>query len=268
MNVPRGFVLLASLALLSTLALAMVARGDTIQGENVRISFNGQIRPVSLPRARPAPVSLHVAGSVEPTAGARPAGLERVTIRVNRNAHFTTRGLPRCSPKRLEARTSAEALRVCGKALLGRGEFESHIDIPDQAPFPSHGQVLAFNATRSGNAPAVALHIYGRRPAPTTNVLSTSITRSAAGDANFGPELAIVMPEIGDDWGYVTGFDLTLHRRYRYQGRRLSLVTATCPAPAGLDVVPFRAARGTFELADGQLLTHTVSGNCRATNRP
>jgi hypothetical protein len=73
------------------------------------------------------------------------------------------------------------------------------------------------------------------------------------------------MPKIDDEWGYVTGFDLTMHRRYRYRGRELSLVTAFCPAPPDVHRVPFMAARGTFDLADGQTITRTVSGTCTAT---
>ncbi len=73
------------------------------------------------------------------------------------------------------------------------------------------------------------------------------------------------MPRIGDDWGYVSGFGLTLHRRYRYKGSERSVVSATCPAPVDLREVPFKAARGSFELADGQLLSRTLGGSCRAT---
>jgi hypothetical protein len=254
---------IAAFGVLGALIGAVVARADTVAGDNVRIEFRGWIAPRKLPRGDPSAVSLHVAGRVRPIGGQRPTALERVTIQVNRHAVFTTRGLPRCPPRRLRAATTAGAMAACGSALIGTGRFRSHIDLPEQAPFPAIGQVLAFNSTLHGRR-AVALHVFGRNPVPTANVLVASLTGSAPGSGQFGTKLTIVMPRIGDEWGYVTGFDLTLHRRYRYSGREISVISASCPAPAGFDRVPFKAARGTFELAGGQTLTRTLSETCRA----
>jgi hypothetical protein len=61
----------------------------------------------------------------------------------------------------------------------------------------------------------------------------------------------------------VNGFDLTLKRRYRYQGRAMSVISASCPAPAGIREAPFKAARGIYELADGSSLTRTFSDSCK-----
>jgi hypothetical protein len=250
---------------LVALSLLAIARADTVAGENVRVSFQGRIRPATLPRSEPAPVSLHVTGTVQPLEGERPTALESLTIQVNRHAHFTTRGLPSCPLRRIYGTSTREALAACGDALLGAGHFTSHIDIPEQSPFPANGHVLAFNTTRKGH-PAIAIHVFGRTPAAISNVLAGALVRSGPGSGSLGPRLTIEMPKIGDDWGYVTGFDLTLHRRYRYRGHELSLITASCPAPPDLDRVPFKAARGTFDLADGKTITRTVTGDCRATD--
>jgi hypothetical protein len=255
----------AVLIALATPALLAVARADTVEGDNVRISFEGQIRPAALPRAEPAPVALRVAGTVRPLNAQRPAALERLTIQVNRHAIFTTRGLPSCPMRRLLGTSTRQALDSCGEALLGYGSVNSHIDIPDQAPFPASGRLLAFKTTERGR-PAIAIHVFGRSPAPIATVLSATYSRSGPATGSFGPELSVEMPKIGDDWGYVTGFNLVLHRRYRFRGRAMSVVRASCPAPADLRTVPFKAARGIFELADGQTLTRTLSGTCKATN--
>jgi hypothetical protein len=61
-------------------------------------------------------------------------------------------------------------------------------------------------------------------------------------------------------------FSLTFHRRYRDHGKARSVVSATCPAPPDLGHVPFKAARATFELADGEILTRTLAGSCRVAN--
>jgi hypothetical protein len=253
----KRILLLAGVAALGLLG---VAQGDIVSGGNVRVSFRGWISPETLPRSGAAPIALHVAGTVTPLDGQRPAALERVTVEINRHAFATTRGLPTCPWPKLRSTTSARALEICRDALIGTGHFSSHIDIPEQAPFPAEGRLLAFNTRRNGK-PAVAAHVYGKDPVPTSEVLPMTFARH--GQGNFGPLVSIEMPNIGNEWGYVTGFDLTLERSYRYRGRPMSVISATCPAPADVREVPFKAARGTFELAGGSTLTRTVNGTCR-----
>jgi hypothetical protein len=254
----RRAALLIGIALL---LLIGVAQADVISGGNVRVSFRGWISPETLPRSEAAPITLHVAGRISPVAGRRPEALEQVTIEVNRHAVATTRGLPVCPWDRLVSENSRRALAICGDSLIGTGHFSSHIDIPEQAPFPAEGRMLAFKSERNGR-PALAAHIFGLNPVPTSEVLPMTFRRR--GEGNFGPIVTVKMPDIGNEWGYVNGFDLTLKRRYRYRGRMLSVISATCPAPDGLDEVPFRAARGVFELADGSTFTRVVDGSCKA----
>ena len=149
---------------------------------------------------------------------------------------------------------------MCGKALVGSGHFSAHIDIPDQSPFPAAGRALLFNGMVHGR-PVLFGHVYGPRPVQTTEVMAFVVGRSR--QADFGVTLTATMPEVGDDWGYVTGFDLAMGRTYRYQGRRISLLTANCPAPAGFSQAPFKLARGTFYLADGGVRSRVLGSTCR-----
>lgn len=242
------------------LGLLGVAQAEVVSGGNVRVSFRGWISPEALPRSEAAPITLHVAGTVEPIGGQQPASLERVTVEINRHGVVTTRGLPTCPWGRLKAVRSARAMAICRDALIGTGHFTSHIDIPEQAPFPAVGRVLVFNSKRNGR-PAVAAHVFGRDPVPTSEVLPMTFSRR--GQGSFGPVVTVEMPKIGNEWGYVSGFDLTLKRRYRYRGRTMSVISASCPAPAGIREAPFKAARGIYELADGSTLTRTLSGSCQ-----
>ncbi len=181
---------LAAVALLCLAALASMlalARADTVSGDEVRIDFRGSILPKALPRSAPAPVSLHVDGKVEPLGPESPASLKRLRVQVNRHAVFDTHGLPRCPRRRLTGTNSEEALANCGDALIGSGYFTSHIDIPEQAPFPAWGRVLAFNSRKDGQQ-AVMIHVFGRRPAPISTVLSAALSGSGAASGQFGPQ--------------------------------------------------------------------------------
>jgi hypothetical protein len=239
------------------------ARAEIVTGDNIQVNFQTSISPKALPRHSEAPVSLRVDGKISPLGPGTPAGLSRVVIQVNRHASFTTRGLPRCRPKKLRGTSSRRALAVCGDALIGSGFITSHIDFPGNAPFPAKGRVLAFNSTKDGHQ-ALAVHVFGREPASISTVLSGALVPRGPSRGQYGPRVVIDIPEVEEGWGYVDGFGLTFHRRFRYRGEETSVVSATCPAPADLREVPFKAARGVFELTDGQVLTRSVGGSCRA----
>jgi hypothetical protein len=257
MTLLRGALLVAAISLLGV----ALAGAEVIGGDNVRVTFRASITPRTLPRTGSAPIALHVSAKVTPVGGRRPEALRKVTVEVNRHAVATTRGLPFCPWSRLISENSKRALAICGDSLIGTGHFSSHIDIPEQAPFPAEGRMLAFKSERNGK-PAIAVHVYGRSPVPTSEVLPMTFSRR--GEGNFGPIVTVPMPDVGNDWGYVSGFDLTLKRRYAYRGRQMSVLSANCPAPPGLDVVPFRAARGVFDLGDGSRLTRVVGATCKA----
>jgi hypothetical protein len=258
-------VRIAAAAVLCALAAVAVARAEVVSGGNVRVSFRGWISPRKLPRGESAPISLHVAGSVQPLGGRRPAALERVRVEINRHGVVSTRGLPVCPRRRLLGTTTEGALERCRGALVGTGHFTAHVEIPEGAPFPAVGRLLAFNSTLGGRSALVA-QVFGIDPVPTSQVLPIRLRRH--GESGFGATLTVAMPDVGHEWGYVTGFDMTFHRSYRYRGRVRSFLSASCPAPAGIGEAPFRAARGTYYLAGGKVLTRVVSGSCAVRSPP
>lgn len=79
----------------------------------------------------------------------------------------------------------------------------------------------------------------------------------------FDVTISATLPKVGDDWGYVTGFDFRLHRSYLYRGRRRSVVSANCPAPTGFTKAPFKLAQGAFFLADGTVRHRALAATCR-----
>jgi hypothetical protein len=120
--------------------------------------------------------------------------------------------------------------------------------------------MLVFNSALHGHR-ALLGHVYGPRPTPTTRTLPIALYKERRGQ--FGQVLAVRMPRIGRHWGYVSGIDLTLSRRYRIDGARHSFLSASCPAPSGLRTVPFTAARGTFFLA-GRTAHRSLTAHCTA----
>jgi len=253
-----------ALSILAVLCLVGAARAEVVGGGHSRVSFSGEIRPHVLPRQGEEPIAVRVAGRVEPVDDSRPPALHRFVVAFNHHAHLFTRGLPVCPRGRVASATSRRALAACGPALVGTGHFSAHIDIPEEAPFPSNGRALVFNSSLHGR-PALLAHVYGSKPVPTAEVLLLAISHSSR--PGFDVTLTATMPEVGEGWGYVTGFDFTLRRIYSFRGRRRSLVSANCPAPPGFSRVPFQLARGTFYLSDGSVRHRTLGAVCHVRRR-
>lgn len=242
---------------------AGLARAETFTGPNVAASFAGWLTPHALPRNGLAPVALHMRGALQAVGSREPPQLERVTIAINRNGKLSTAGLPVCRWRLIQTTTTAQALKACRAALVGRGSFTAHIALPSQAPFPARGRMLAFNSILGGRRVILA-HIYGTEPLPTARVLVLRFLRR--GNGTFGITMTVRLPTATVNWGYATGFRLTLRRRYTYRGRQLSFLSAGCPAPRGFPGASFTAARGIYYLADGRRISRLLHGTCTVSD--
>ncbi|HEX3172965.1 MAG TPA: hypothetical protein VHQ43_01940 [Solirubrobacterales bacterium] len=251
---------LALIALLATaLAGAGLAVGQPVQSGNLRIAFDAGFAPHALPRDHPAPVRVTFAGSIVTSDGSRPPQVRRISIALNRYGKLTTRGLPTCKQDELESTSSATALARCRSALVGSGHFRAVVAFSGQPQLPVKGRVLAFLG-RTGHGTAILVHVAASSPITATVVLVFNLTHPRKG--RFGTIASTTIPKIASDLGYVTNLSLTLGRRYDFEGRRLSFISASCAAPKGFPGALFSFARGSFLFADGRRLTSTVVRDC------
>jgi hypothetical protein len=240
------------------LALAGLATAETIQRQGLRVSFDGEMTPRELPRTGTAPIAVSVGGEIKSVDGSIPAQLRRVQIGINRHGRLDRTGLPLCRIGQIQPSTNRNALQACGDALVGEGTFSAKVLLPEQAPFPSDGQVFAFNGSWRGR-PAILAHIYGTEPAPISFTLPFLISE---GRGTFATTLSASLPDVTGDWGYVTGLEMTLRRRYSYRGANRSFVSAGCPAPAGFPGAVFPLARASFEFAGGRSISSNLVRSC------
>lgn len=250
-----GAALCAATALL---ALVAAVAAETIQEGNLRVSVKGGISPRKLPRQGTAPVAVDFSGRISTTNGSSPPQLRRIEIGINRHGRLASRGLPVCRPAEIQPSTTDDALKICGRALVGEGRFSANVLLPEQAPFPSSGKVLAFNA-RIGGRPAILAHVYGSEPVPTSHVLPFEIRRARG---TFATVLSASLPQVTSDWGYVTGLSMTLHRTYRYRGVRRTYLAAGCPAPQGFPGAVFPLVRAEFSFAGGRTIESVLTRSC------
>jgi hypothetical protein len=246
-----------SLALLA--ATAAVVRAELVASGNLFVTFDGGIRPNALPRHERAPIAVWIAGQVRTLSGEKPPSVRQVTIGLNRDGQLRTRGLPVCSRNEIELDSTAEALRACRDALVGKGHYRARTTFPEQAQTPSHGKILAFNGKEDGR-PVILGHVYGSDPVPSTGTIVFKITHPRKG--SFGTVLRGTVPETLSRWGYLKRISLELHRTYRYRGRSLSYLSAPCPAPRDLRHASFKFAFASMRFDDGRVLSSKLTRTC------
>lgn len=254
-----------ALAITVLLAFAVPILGTPAWGssiiikDGVKVSFDGRFSPRALPRDRPAPVRIELSSSISTEDGSQPPPLRSLEISLNSHGRLSTRGLPTCDSAVLQSTTTEAALNRCRTALVGHGSFGAAL-ASNQARIPANGKILAFNGRLHGK-PAIFLHLYGTTPVRATFVLTLAIEHRQKGQ--LGTVLATKIPVLAGGLGSITEVTLKIGRRYGFEGRRLSFLSASCAAPAGFTAAPFTFARGNFEFAGGPRIDPTINGECK-----
>jgi hypothetical protein len=258
----RGLLIFALAALLALAAAAVT--GAVVQKEgNLLVHFDAEFSPHSLPRQTPAPIKVTIKGAVSTTDGSHPPPLKVLEIELNRNGRLYTKGLPYCSPSRLQSTSTSEARSRCGSALVGRGSFRAEVELGTNNPVAADGEVLAFNGRIAGKA-GLLLHFFGGAPVHFTLVVPLRIGHRR--DGEFGTVLRTQIPRLANGFGSITQIDLSLARRWRFDGKPRSYLSAACSAPAGFPEVPFTFARAKFRFEGHPDLSSTLEKVCRVAS--
>ncbi len=247
---------LGSAFLLTCVAIATAA---TVQQEGLRITVLSQIQPYKLPRAKPAPIAVFVAGHLDNAKGGVPPQLQKLTIDVNKNGLLQSKGLPSCQIAQVQPASTERALSNCREALVGSGRFWANIVLPDQGAYRTQGRLLIFNG-RKGKKPVLLAHIYTSQPFNTSFVIPFSIRHISKGP--YGTRLSASLPQALGTWGFLDRIKLTLRRKYTYEGRQLSYFNAACAAPKEAKRASFPLAYARFDFAGRPSIGATVEKTC------
>ena len=93
--------------------------GRDRQKGDLRVKFEGQLTPHSLPRSTQAPVKVSVSAKITPVGNAELPQLRTMSIAINRFGNINTKGLPICELDDIQPATTADALAVC-RQVAGR----------------------------------------------------------------------------------------------------------------------------------------------------
>lgn len=244
---PRSFL---AAVFLAVAAIGAVAHAETVRKGHLQVAFSSAFAPRALPRQGAAPISVSIGGRISTTDGKAPPQLRRIELAINRRGQLRTTGVPTCRLEQIQPSTNRGALEACRRSLVGEGAFTANVELPQQAPFPSRGKVLAF-VGREGGRPVLLAHVYGTDPVPTSYTLPFRIGHSRG---TYGTVLTASLPQVTSDWGFVTGIELKLDPNF---------VSAGCPAAAGFPGAVFPLLHASFVFA-GLTLSSTLERSCRA----
>ncbi len=258
---PRALLALAVACLVALLGAGWVERasGEREQRHNLLLTLDGELAPLKLPRDRPAPVAVRLAGTLRTTDGATLPQVRTIELSLPTQGVLDTRGLPVCSPRKLRFQTTADALRVCAPALVGRGRLGAEVAIPGQAPFAIDAKVLVFNARVQGRR-AVVMHAFGDG-LPVAVVLRFVIAKS---HGRLGLRLIAHLSRALGPWPRFAHFEVSLSRRWIDDGVRRSYLSASCPIPRALTAGFFSLAATKLTMDDGRTIATGITRGCRA----
>jgi hypothetical protein len=205
-------------------------RTEQFEAGNIVASDNGGITPQTLPRHKQAPISGHIHARFSTKDGSHMPALRHLTFDFDRTLQVDAEGLPSCSAGQLTARTTVGARRACPDAIVGSGSGEVEIEFPEQAPIMVTSPLVAFNGGTRGGKTVLYIHGYINVPTPAAVVAEATITNLHSG--HYGMHTETVIPPIAGGAGSVVGVDLDLGRKYTYEGKSKSYLTASCPTGA------------------------------------
>lgn len=247
----RAALLCAALALLASIGGG--ARAALVEVDDLVLRADGGFQPRHLPRHRFAPIGFHGYVDLAAKGGGPPPSLRRAVVDFDRDGRISAGGLPVCRPARIEAASTADARRICRRAIVGRGRLEATISLP-RGPVDVASALTIFNGPRQGGRPTAVVHARTVVPLTLTYAIVVPI-RKRRGEFRY--RAVLDLPPIAAGLGTITRVEVRIGRRYRARGSRRSYVSARCRDG-------ILRTHGRFEFAGGLIVDGSVEKFCRA----
>jgi len=238
--------------------VAMLATGAaeaiTLRVGNIVISGDGGFKPTRLPKAKDAPIKLYGHAKFSTTDGTRPSPLRRLVLEFDKHGSVETRGLEKCTMRKLVATTTKVARKFCPEAIVGTGFGTALVELPEQRGIKASSPLTLFNGPLKHGNPTVLGHAHIDYPGPTTYVILIEIQKIHNG--RYGFKTVANFPRIVNDYGSPLYGRLKIGREWMYKGKRLSYANARC-ADGRLQ------ANAEFSFKSGDSVQGTVFKPCK-----
>jgi hypothetical protein len=279
----RPLVLVTSTVILVLLSSVWIVGGAAVAataptGETV-IGISGETAPARMPRSQVVPTTLRLGFTSRLINQATTPELTRIAIEISRDVRFQTMGLPSCSLATLLS-TYTDARQACAGSVVGHGLITSEVTLPGQAPVTITGRLLAFYDLAESQ-PRILAQVTSGAPLPLTYVMPFKIAKAQAPFAtsllvpqmsHLQGECARAHPDCFEDpytlkgvYGHISNFELSLHRLFAHNGKRVSFVSAECPLPANRSAARYPLAKVALDYSTGVKVSRVLTRRCRVS---
>jgi hypothetical protein len=243
-------------AVATAIAASVAMAGSPVVGPDGNSqSIDAVIAPKKLSKSTFQPASLKVTTKLSTTTAANgvPSPTTHVQIDFDKNAKIFAKGYPTCEQGKLQNVSTEIAERECKPAIIGKGNATVKLPVGEQV-FTVPAKVTAFNGKPKGGKPVILLHTYSTSPVQTVLVLNGPVINY--NKQGYGPRLELEVPKIGGGVGALTEFQVTIDKKYRSRGKKVSYISAKCPNSKKLKV------RSVFDFLDGVSVKPTDLKTC------
>ncbi|MBW8060053.1 MAG: hypothetical protein FVQ78_06885 [Solirubrobacterales bacterium] len=238
----------------AVLLAAGAAQAIKLRVGDIVITANGGFTPTTLPKRKNAPIKLYGHARFATIDGSRPSPLRRLVLEFDKHGAVETRGLPKCTQRKLVATTTKTARRNCRGSIVGTGFGTAVVELPEQRPIKASSALTLFNGPRKHGNPTVLGHAHLDYPAPTTYVIPIEIQKIRNG--RYGFKTVADFPRIANDYGSPVYGRLKIDRTWKHKGKTLSFANARC-ADGRLQ------AKAAFSFKDGTFVQGTLFRPCK-----
>lgn len=223
-------LLLGTAALLAVAAVGVVTAAGAEEPEAATAAeeppmFSAAVTPQALSRTTYTPI--HASLSEQVHSLGHPPAERSLMIEIDRHLRIQTKGLPACHPQILVQWNVNPFQKECAPAKIGWGRATVEVQFAEQEPAEVPGKLIVFNG--GGRHGRIRMWVRGSFGDPINGALLTEVTFRPIDRGHFGWLAEARIPQITGGSGSITGFHLTIGRKYLYKGRRTSVLSARCP---------------------------------------
>lgn len=217
------------------------------------VSATATMQPRELPKHGNAPITLSTVTRVGTHDGSTPPTLKTLLFYFDKHGTIDTKGLPRCTVRKLEGTTTAQARKRCASSFVGRGTVKTLVAMPSKAPFTMTSALSLFNGPPTGGNPTLIAHGYETVPSPKALLVSIPIERVSHG--RYGFRAQVEMPEIAGGFGHPVLAEATVGATRKRKGKVVGYINAHCSG-GRLQVY------GTVTFTNGDHFPTTLTSPC------
>ncbi len=251
-----GLVALLTAAVVAATALAGPVGKPVATPDGNSQAYGVKLKPNKLYKKKWTPTALEVTTALTSSTAENgvPIPTEKVRIDFDKNTKIFTKGYPTCKASKIQNVSTEVARRECKRAMIGQGRAEALLPVGSQV-FLVKQTVTAFNGVPKGKKPVILLHTYGTTPVTTALVL-TGVVKNY-NKQGYGPRLDVDVPPIAAWQGALIYFNVTVDKKYKYKGKKVSYIQSKCPKSKKLK------SRSVFYFHDGESSNPVYKTKCK-----